>query len=198
MDYYSNKLWVNPHCMFWGSGSGCSFHTTVFILSLSKKIMFVPYNSTTEFDLFQLVPLVYSWWSFTGFDISNKKEILGLSVRHLVTSFELAHIIHGSEGAGFLYDVDGRTTCQDENKESDVAVVTARLSIKWQLRIVAMLPNRLLELRFFPELRHMFKNHWTEPNYKLYCSFTCDWIIYFFKLYEFCNYRIFLFKLMNK
>lgn len=36
------------------------------------------------------------------------------------------------------------TTCQDENKESDVAVVTARLSIKWQLRIVAMLPNRLL------------------------------------------------------
>lgn len=91
---------MNPHYMFWGSGSGCSFHTAVFILSLSKKIMFVPYNLTTEFDLFQLFPLVYSWWSFTGVGIANKKKIVGLLSAILWRHANCTIIIYGSEGTG--------------------------------------------------------------------------------------------------
>lgn len=103
--------------------------------------MFVRNNLTTEFDLFQLVSRVLLV-KFHGFWPLKQEGNSMISVRHLVTSCELDYIIHGSEGAGF--SLWRRATCQDENKESDVAAVTALLSIKWQLRIVAMLPNRLL------------------------------------------------------
>lgn len=113
---------MNPHYMFWGSGSGCSFHTAVFILSLSKKIMFVPYNLTTEFDLFQVVPLVYSWWSFTGFGISNKKNIVGI-LSAILWRHANWTIIMVQKAQGFLYDDVSRWKQRKRRCRCDCAAV---------------------------------------------------------------------------
>lgn len=113
--------------MFWESGSGCSFHTAVFILNLSKKIMFLPQQSQHQFNdriwFISTRPSRVLLVKFHGFWHLKQEENCRIIVRHLVTSCELDYYYMVQKAQGFLYDDVSRWKQRKRRCRCDCAAV---------------------------------------------------------------------------